>query len=305
MAESGIIQSPKRPTKPFAPIEAQTQRAIARIAESDCPVLITGEHGVGKRSIAWQIHAQSRRARSTFTEIHSADGTAESVLSALSANGSIYLAEIGDLSVSLQELIVETYFRSEQAQGSRLLCSTSRELLGEVKSWRMREDFFHLVSAVTLRISPLRCRRSEILSIVDDLLTQYSKQFDHPKPVLGKEIIEFLMEHPWPGNLTELQTAIKTFVAIGDQSISLAALKAAAPTVNMDGHHKPLSLKEATRAASIQIERRLISEGLITTGGNRKRAADELGISYKALLYKLKQVAAEYEPLPIRNGVTP
>jgi two-component system response regulator AtoC len=302
MAESGINQSVKRPTKPFALFEEQTQRAITRIAESDCPVLIAGEHGVGKRAIALQIHARSRRAQGAFAEIHSADATREDILSTLSANGSIYLVEIGDLSVSLQELIIGTYFHSEQAQSSRLLCSTSRELPEQVKSRRMREDFFHLVSAVTLRISPLRCRRSEILSIVDGLLTQYSKQFDRPKPVLGKEIIEFLMEHPWPGNLTELETAIKTFVAIGDQSISLAALKAAAPTMNMDGHHKSLSLKEATRAASIQIERQLISEVLITTGGNRKRAADELGISYKALLYKLKQVAAEYPSLPIRNG---
>src|SRR5438067_4294783 len=158
-----MAESVMRPTKLFAPIEAQTQRAIARIAESDCPVLIAGEHGVGKRSVAAQIHAQSRRARSTFTEIDSSDATAEKIISALSANGSLYLLEIGDLSIALQEMLIGSYFRSEKAQSSRLLCGTSRELLEEVKSSRMREEFFHLVSAVTLRISPLRCRRSEIL----------------------------------------------------------------------------------------------------------------------------------------------
>lgn len=305
MAENATIQIPRRQTKPFAPIDSHTQRAIGRIAESDCPVLIAGEHGVGKRSIAAQIHAQSRRSRSSLTEIYSADATAESIGSALGGSGSLYLAEIGDLNLSLQEMITQAYFRSEQGQSCRLLCGTSRELLEEVKSWRIREDFFHLVSAVTLRISPLRCRKSEILSIVDDLLTHYSKQFDRPKPILRKESIEFLMEHTWPGNLSELETAIKTFVAIGDQSISLAALKATAPVANLDMHRRPLSLKEAIRAASIQIERQLISEVLITTGGNRKRAADELGISYKALLYKLKQVTAGYQPLPRRNGVTP
>jgi two-component system response regulator AtoC len=157
----------------------------------------------------------------------------------------------------------------------------------------MREDFYYLVSAVTLRISPLRCRKSEILSIVDNLLTQYSRQFDRPKPVLREEIIEFLMEHTWPENLSELQTAIKTFVAIEDQSISLAVIKAAASTAKSNGHRKLPSLKEAARAASSQIERQLIAEVLLATGGNRKRAADELGISYKALLYKLKQVGAE------------
>jgi two-component system response regulator AtoC len=309
MASSATIQNVKRQTRtagtvrPFAPVEAQTQRAIARIAESDCPVLIVGEPGVGKRSIAVQIHAQSHRSRGLFTEIHGAEASAESILSAFSTRGTIYLAEIGDLSLALQELIIDTYFHSEQVQSSRLLCGTSRELLEEVKTWRMREDFYYLISAVSLRISPLRCRKSEILSIAEDLLTQYSKQFDRPKPVLRKEILGFLMEHTWPENLSELQTAIKTFVAIGDQSISLAALKAAAPSVKSNGHHKSRSLKEATRAASIQIERRLISEVLAATGGNRKRAANELGISYKALLYKLKQVGAEYQPVSNRNGV--
>jgi two-component system, NtrC family, response regulator AtoC len=309
MAATSIIQNVRRqtkpfaPAKPFAPVEAQIQRAISRIAESDCPVLIEGERGVGKRSISIQIHTQSHRSRGSYSEIRSADADAETLLSAFSTQGTVYLEEIGDLSLALQELIINTYFRSGLAQGSRLLCGTSRELLEEVKTWRMREDFYYLVSAVTLRLSPLRCRKSEILSIADDLLTQYSKQFDRPKPILREEIIGFLMEHTWPDNLSELQTAIKTFVAIGDQSVSLAALKAAAPSVKGNGHRKPLSLKEATRAASVQVERQLISEVLVATGGNRKRAADELGISYKALLYKLKQVGAEYQPASHRNGV--
>ena len=81
--------------------------------------------------------------------------------------------------------------------------------------------------------------------------------------------------------------------------VGVAALKAGAPSAKSNGDHKPRSLKAATRAASIQIERQLISEVLATTGGNRKRAASELGISYKALLYKLKQVQPAYH----RNGV--
>jgi len=309
MVESTVIQCARRQTKPFvparqfAPIEGQIQRAITRIAESDCPVLIVGEHGVGKRSIAAQIHAQSHRSRSNYIEIPSADADAQTILAALSTKGTVYLTEIGDLSLDLQELIISNYFRSDQTPNSRLLCGTSRELVEEIKSSRIREDFYYLISPVTLRISPLRCRKSEILSIADALLTQYSKQFDRPKPVLREEIVEFLMEHTWPENLRELQTAIKTFVAIGDQSISLAALKAAASTAKSNGRRKSLSLKDVTRAASAQIERQLISEVLVATGGNRKRAADELGISYKALLYKLKQVGAEYQPAPSRNGV--
>jgi two-component system, NtrC family, response regulator AtoC len=309
MANGTTISSAKRQTKPSvlakqcAPIEVQMQRAIARIADSDCPVLIVGEHGVGKRSIAAHIHAQSHRSRGSFVELASANADAQTILSAFSRKGTVYLTEIGDLSLALQELIADACAHSGQMQNCRLICGTSSELIEAVRDSRMREDFFYCIATVTLRIPPLRCRKSEILSIADDLLTQYSRQFDRPKPALREDIIEFLMEHTWPANLSELQTAIKTFVAIGDQSISLAALKAAASTAISYGQRKPLSLKDATRAASAQIERQMISEVLVATGGNRKRAADELGISYKALLYKLKQAGTEYQPASNKNGV--
>ena len=298
-----MIHNGKRQAKPSPPTEARIQRAIARIAESDCPVLILGEHGAGKRTIAAQIHAQSHLSRSAYQEMRCLEANAQELQTALFTKGTLYLVEITDLSLPLQELIVNGYFRSEQTQTCRLLCGSSRDLAEEVKSWRMREDFYYLVSAVTVRIPPLRCRKPEILSIADDLMTQYAKQFDRPKPVLCKEIIGHLMEHNWPGNLTELQTAIKTFVAIGDQAISLAAIKAAAPSGRPDGPRRPLLLKEATRASSIQVERQLISEVLVSTGGNRKRAAVDLGISYKALLYKLKQIETENQSAFSKTGV--
>ncbi len=303
MATIAMIQNGKRQARPASPAETRIQHAIARIAESDCPVLILGEHGAGKRFVAAQIHAKSNLSRSAFREIRCMDANAPALQAALSTKGTVYLAEITDLSLSLQELIVNTHFRSGQVQGCRLLCGSSRDLPDEVKSWRMREDFYYLVSAVTLRIPPLRCRKSEILSIADELLTQYSKQFDRPKPVLCKEIIGHLMEHTWPGNLSELQTAIKTFVAIGDQAISLAAIKAASPSGRPNGNRRHLLLKEATRASSIQLERQLITEVLVSTGGNRKRAAVDLGISYKALLYKLKQIETENQSAFCMNGV--
>ncbi len=303
MASKATIHSVKRHAKPPDSIEGRIQRAVARIAESDCTVLIVGEHGVGKRSIAAQIHADSNWSRSAFIEIRCGETNAQALLAALSTKGTVYLAEIGDLSLPLQELILNAKFGPEQGQTCRLVCGSSRELQDEVRLWRMREDFYYFVSTVTLRIPPLRCRKSEILLIADELLTQYSKQFDRPRPELGKEIIGLLMEHSWPENLTELQTAIKTFVAIGDQAISLAAIRAASPTRRSNGNRRPLLLKEATRASSIQIERQLISEVLVSTGGNRKRAAEQLGISYKALLYKLKRIEAENQSVSNQNGV--
>lgn len=292
----------KRDSKPSDSIEGRIRRAVARIAESDCTVLIVGEHGVGKRSIAAQIHAESNRSRSAFREIQCTEVSAQALRAALSTRGSVFLAEVADLSLPLQELILNANTGPERWQTCRLVCSSSRELQDEVKSWRMLEEFYYFVSAVTLRIPPLRCRKSEILSIADELLTQYAKQFDRPKPAMGSEIIGLLMEHNWPENLSELQTAIKTFVAIGDQAISLAAIRAASPQRRSNGHRGSLLLKEATRASSIQVERQLISEVLHSTGGNRKRAAEELGISYKALLYKLKRIEAERQSVSAPNG---
>ncbi len=280
----------------------QTRKAITRIAESGCPALIIGESGVGKRSLAAQIHANSSRRSQAFVEVCSTDASRREIEAALRGGGTIYLREVGDLSLNLQELVIDTYFRTKLAQNATLLCGATRELVEDVRRKRIREDFYYRISSVTIRIMPLRYRKNEILTIADELLTLYSRSFDRPKPELRDEIVGFLLGHNWPGNLTELQTAIKTFVAIGDPSISLAALKAAplASRANLRG--KPLSLKEAARAASIQIERELISDVLSITGGNRKRAADELGISYKALLYKLKQFGEGSMSAFSRNG---
>lgn len=293
MEEMTIIAAENRTALLSAPVESRIQQAAFRLAESDCPVLILGEQGAGKRTMATWIHAHSKRSTSVFQEIQCLEASAEILQAAICANGTLYLSEITDLDLSSQEWILDSYYCSKQPPACRLLFGSSRDPGEEVKSWRMQEEFFHFISAVTLRIPPLRLRRSEILSLADELLTRYSTQFERPKPVLCQESIQHLMEHSWPGNLPELQTALKTFVAIGDQAISLAAIKAATASGRANGNHRHLLLKEATRASSFQIERQLISEVLALTGGNRKRAAAELGISYKALLYKLKQIESE------------
>lgn len=304
MADSSTLLGLKRSAKPQAPVSGQLQISIARIAESDCPVLIAGEHGVGKRSIARHIHALSHRSRAAYTEVQSAEVKEDTLKSALATKGTLYLAEIADLTLDLQELLIHAYQDADWSQNCRLICGASHELMDDVRSWRVREDFYYLFSSVTLRIAPLRYRKADILALADDLLTQYSRQFDRPKPVLCEEMVDFLIEHTWPENLAELHTAIKTVAAIDDPAISLAALKAAAAATRLHTNRRTQPLKQATRVASTQLERRLISEVLAATGGNRKRAADELGISYKALLYKLKQAGADGPPDFNRTGVT-
>jgi len=302
MTDITTVVGAKRHPKYSTLIAGQRHAAISRVAESDSPVLIAGERGVGKRSVALQIHAMSNRSRRSFAEFQGTNAEADAVLSAISEKGTVYFAEVENLSGSLQELIVDSYLYSDWADRGRLLCGSSGELIDEVRQGRVREDFYYLVSGVTVRLFPLRFRKSEIISMADDLLTRYSKQFDRPKPVLREDIVGYLMEHTWPDNLSELETAIKTFAAIEDQSISLAALKAKAANSMPDGYVVPVSLKQASRAASSQVERHLISQVLVATGGNRKRAADKLGISYKALLYKIKQAGMESQSASNGNG---
>jgi DNA-binding NtrC family response regulator len=287
-----------------SPLSDHARRTLICIAESDLPVLLVGERGVGKRTAAMEIHAQSRRSRQPFREFSCPELDSHTIQSISELNGTVYMAEVGGLSLTLQDHLTEGYFRSGQTQNCRLLFSSSRELHADVKTLHMREEFFYLISAITLRISPLRLRKREILSIAEGLLAHYSQQFDRPKPALSQETIDFLIDHTWPDNIPELETAIKTFVAIGDQTISLAALRATAPSSRSNGHRENLSLKQAIRKASAEVERQLISQVLGSNGGNRKRTASELGISYKTLLYKIKQVDLEDGSMHPPFGVT-
>ena len=299
MPVSPAVSSSKKQTRGAFQFETRVQRAIVGLAKSDCSILIVGERGVGKRELAAQIHALSARAGSRFLELPASQCDAVGLSSALSERGTIYLDEVAGLSKDLQDCLVDHYFCNEAPTG-RLLFGSKREPFENVKSGSMSDELFHLLSPITVRITPLRYRKSEILPIAEALLADYAKQFERPMPMLGAEMTEFLLDHSWPGNLKEFETAMKTFVVIGDPSISLAALKAAGPAAKVPLAVRSQSLKAATRAASIEVERRLIAEVLSVTGGNRKRAADELGISYKALLYKMKQ--AESEPRHSENG---
>jgi DNA-binding NtrC family response regulator len=290
MASSALSKS----VEPIVPMGPRLANVIAPIAESDCPVLIVGEHGVGKQTVASSIHAHSQRARWEFRSVRCSEMDEPTLLAALLGKGTLYLIEVTDLTLKLQEVLVNRV-RSLQPGGSmRLACGTSRNLQDEMRSHRMRSDCYCLISLVALHLPPLRLLKSELLAMADKLLNHYATQFNRPKPVLSAEMMKFLLDHPWPGNLTQLHTAMKTCAAIGDQSISLAALRAEALMVNSNGKNGwPVSLKEASRAAATEIERQLITEKLASTGWNRKRAAGELRISYKALLYKLKQIGME------------
>ena len=160
-----------------------------------------------------------------------------------------------------------------------------------MKAGRLREDLYYRVSGVCLRIPPLRQRKEDIPRLVDFFLEKYSREFHSALPALSEPTRVLFQDYAWPGNIRELEDAAKALVALGDESVAMGGLRSMLQKV--DRGSERVSLKQAARAASREAERELILRVLTRTRWNRRRAAQELQISYKALLYKLKQIGCE------------
>jgi two-component system, NtrC family, response regulator AtoC len=154
----------------------------------------------------------------------------------------------------------------------------------------LREDFYYRISSVCLHLPPLRQRKEDIPFLMDHFLRKWARDFRRPVPCLSAETQQLFQDYSWPGNLRELEDAAKALVALGDETIAMAGLRALLPRPDHGGNGGRVSLKQAARAASRAVEKELILKVLTRTRWNRRRAAEELQISYKALLYKLKQI---------------
>jgi two-component system response regulator AtoC len=119
-------------------------------------------------------------------------------------------------------------------------------------------------------------------------LARYAEVFRRPAPALSEPTEQLFQEYSWPGNLHELEAAARAIVAVGDESVAMGGLRSM--LTRPDGNGSKVSLKQASRAASREAEKELILKALTRTRWNRRRAAEDLQISYKALLYKLKQI---------------
>ncbi len=145
-----------------------------------------------------------------------------------------------------------------------------------------------------LRLPPLRHRREDIPFLMGHFLRKYARDFRRTVPDLSAETLRLFLDYAWPGNLRELEDAARVLVAMGDEHVALGGLRALLSRSESNGAGGTAkSLKAASRAASREAEKELILEALARTRWNRRRAAEELQISYKALLYKLKQIGFE------------
>src|SRR3981189_2629780 len=179
-------------------------------------------------------------------------------------------------------------------KGSRFISSTSRNLEKEVEAGRFRRELYFRINGVILRLPPLRERKEDMPALLEYFLAKHSNELKKDAPELSSDARELMASYDWPGNIRELGNLAKKIVAVGDPMLALGDLRAtyAGAPVTSEGPHVS-SLKVAARAASRRTERELILKALEPTHWNRKRAARELQISYKSLLYKIKQIGVQ------------
>jgi two-component system response regulator AtoC len=268
---------------------------IRELSQNDVPMLVVAEHGSGKAAVAARIHTLSRRAAESFQVYQGLEASEEVLASRDGQSGTVYLQEVGDLTAAAQKELVRQIGLSgaEQRRVPRYICGTSRELEPEVKAGKFREDLYYGISGVCLRLPPLRQRKEDIPVLRDWFLSAAARDFCRPVPVLRPETQNFFLEYNWPGNIRELKDAARAIVGLGDETLAMGGLRSLLRRVDRGGNGEKISLKDAARAASREAEREIILQVLTRTRWNRRRAAQELQISYKALLYKLKQIGYE------------
>ena len=287
------------PGRPFLEAVSPSMRAleavIRELAHSSVPVLLLGERGTGKKAIAQRIHQNSGGVTAAFIVKSCGDLSAEALaLDSQAAGSTFYLDEIGDLTMDCQKKLLEALSKQGAnrpvQKDARVICGSSRDLEVSVRDGGFREDLYYRLSGVCLRIPPLRQRKEDVPHLTAFFLERYAQVFRRSAPALSAETKRLFSEHSWPGNLKELETAVRTIVAVGDESVAMAGLRSLLVPGNGKSNGEKTSLKDAARAASREAEKELILKVLTRTRWNRRRAAEELQISYKALLYKLKQI---------------
>jgi two-component system response regulator AtoC len=290
----------------LSPTMRELECAITDIGRAALPVLLVGEKGTGKEIVAREIHLHHGGDGAPFLKVRCAEQDAhffrelfeETARASREMPGraaTVFLDEIADLNFPCQTALVEAIADGDgkthsEHLGARLISATSRNLEEEIRKDRFREDLFYRLNGVCLRVPPLRQRKEDIPVLLEYFLKLHAGMLGLSPAALQPNTLQALIEHSWPGNVRELEEVAKK-ILLSDEGAALAGLRAARSPSPARGTSAVLSLKEAARNASRQVERELILKTLARTRWNRKRAARELGISYKALLYKLKQIA--------------
>jgi two-component system, NtrC family, response regulator AtoC len=308
-----------------SPQMLKIRQQILQIAPVDVPVFISGESGVGKEVVARMIHLRSTRRQQPFVKVNCAALPGELLESELfgyeqgaftgavrakpgkfeQANkGTIFLDEIAEMSPHLQAKLLHVLQDNQYSRlgarsvinvDVRVLAATNIAVQEAMRSGKFREDLYYRLNVLSIHIPPLRERTSEIPLLFRHFLLKYSEKFQKPTPEPSSHLLEAALRYPWPGNLRELENFVKRYVILEDDEGSFREL------LEMTGTQQRMSpreeapvmkeqgLKALVRGLKDEAEMEAIADALEKTSWCRKDAARMLGISYKALLYKMRQ----------------
>ena len=299
-----------------SPLMLALFRDTSLIAPSDSRVLITGESGVGKEVLAKVIHAWSGRADGPLIEVNCA-AMPETLLESelfghekgaftgavaqrigrfeLASTGTIFLDEIAEMSPQLQAKLLRVAQDGRfQRVGSsaniqtnaRILAATNRQLENEVKAGRFREDLFYRLNVVELGIPPLRERREDILPLAKHFMAEFTKG----RARFSSALPDFLERYPWPGNVRELRNAMERAALLSRGELILPDHLPRRIYAALPPSPAPAAEESADPQRLEEIERQAVSEALRQHDFNRTETAKALGISRRALLYKLQRL---------------
>ena len=293
---------------------------LAKLAGANVPVLIQGESGTGKDIVARMIHAASPWKSGPWVKVNcpAIPGTLlESELFGyekgaftgaygakpgrveMAHRGTLFLDEISELDLGLQskllQLLQDGQFCRIGAQEDkkvevRVVCATNRKLEQEIENGTFRSDLVYRINVVNLHLPPLRERAADIPELVEYFLEYHNRKYNCRAKSLSLDLMNVLAKYHWPGNIRELENLIKRYVILGSEDVITSDLQPREQSffnaeIPVDGQ---ISLKKLTRAAVRELERKVILKVLQTHHWNRKRAAKALSISYRALLYKIR-----------------
>jgi len=289
------------------------QRVLGEIASTDIPVLILGESGTGKEVIAYEIHRLSPRCQEPFIKFDCSSMSLDGLLGGMGQNatnrnggrqaGTILFDEVSQLDAGRQARLLNLLPNGDRPSvgglSSRVISTSTKDLTQEMHSGNFREELYFRLNGFCLRIPSLRQRKEDIESLFAAFIAKYAGLLGRQQPRVKSSTMDLLMDHSWPGNVRELENVARKIVVLGDDELAVSDLavngKAKSPDKSFSngGNTNSLSLKQAAREASRKAERQMILESLERTHWNRKRSARELQVSYKALLYKLKQLGLD------------
>ncbi|MBV9483051.1 MAG: sigma-54-dependent Fis family transcriptional regulator [Acidobacteria bacterium] len=309
----------------------------ALVANVDIPVLLLGESGTGKEVLARLIHKLSPRAHRTFLKVNCAAVPADLLESELFGyepgaftgathpkpgkfelcnKGTILLDEIGEMPPLLQAKLLHVLqdqqfsrlgSRSVIKVDVRILAATNINIPEALATKRLREDLYYRLNAFTLQLPPLRERKEEIPILLKHFMARLSERYARPPLPLSPTLLEACQEYSWPGNLRELNNFIKRYLILGDEKLAIAEIQ---PKLDSNGARFDIAgtkanesvggLKSLARSAKDEAEAEAIAKALDETNWNRKQAAALLKISYKALLYKIRQYGIAQSKSPHR-----